>query len=95
MFPKDIDKDTLVLLAARASRVENQDAIDASIVGMLGDPKEVQDFMSFWQINLMLIYFLSISLYVLTMDYAGKSRNHRGAFLAFQSCGQAHCNHLY
>ena len=41
MFVKDMDKDTVVLLAARASRVENQDAIDASIVGMLGDPKEV------------------------------------------------------
>lgn len=41
VFPKDVDKDTLLLLAARASRVENQDAIDASIVGMLGDPKEV------------------------------------------------------
>lgn len=41
MFPKNIDKDTVVLLAARASRIENQDAIDACIVGMLGDPKEV------------------------------------------------------
>lgn len=39
-----MDKDTLVLHAARASRVENQDAIDASIVGMLGDPKEVLSF---------------------------------------------------
>jgi len=36
-----MDKDTLVLYAARASRTENQDAIDASIVGMLSDPKEV------------------------------------------------------
>lgn len=43
MFASGIDKDTLMLLAARASRVENQDAIDASIVGMLGDPKEVSD----------------------------------------------------
>ncbi|XP_030510032.1 ATPase 8, plasma membrane-type isoform X2 [Cannabis sativa] len=42
VFNKDIDKDTVVLLAARASRVENQDAIDASIVGMLGDPKEAR-----------------------------------------------------
>ncbi|CAK7338278.1 unnamed protein product [Dovyalis caffra] len=42
VFIKDMDKDTLVLLAARASRVENQDAIDASIVGMLGDPKEAR-----------------------------------------------------
>lgn len=36
-----MDKDALVLYAARASRIENQDAIDASIVGMLADPKEV------------------------------------------------------
>ncbi|KAF5725856.1 hypothetical protein HS088_TW23G00586 [Tripterygium wilfordii] len=42
VFPKDMDKDTVLLLAARASRVENQDAIDASIVGMLGDPKEAR-----------------------------------------------------
>jgi H+-transporting ATPase len=34
------------LLAARASRLENQDAIDAAIVGVLADPKEV------WQIGL-------------------------------------------
>ncbi|KAJ4761302.1 Plasma membrane ATPase [Rhynchospora pubera] len=37
-----IDKDAVVLYAARASRVENQDAIDASIVGMLADPKEAR-----------------------------------------------------
>lgn len=36
-----IDKDTIVLMAARASRLENQDAIDCAIVSMLGDPKEV------------------------------------------------------
>lgn len=41
VFIKDVDKDMLLLLAARASRVENQDAIDACVVGMLGDPKEV------------------------------------------------------
>ncbi|WOH06074.1 hypothetical protein DCAR_0625497 [Daucus carota subsp. sativus] len=34
--------DAVVLYAARASRVENQDAIDASIVNMLGDPKEAR-----------------------------------------------------
>lgn len=28
-------------MSARASRTENQDAIDAAIVGMLADPKEV------------------------------------------------------
>ncbi|KAJ1385908.1 P-type ATPase [Sesbania bispinosa] len=42
VFVQGMDKDTLVLYAARASRVENQDAIDASIVGMLGDPKEAR-----------------------------------------------------
>ncbi|KAI6679198.1 hypothetical protein NL676_033079 [Syzygium grande] len=42
VFPKDADKDTVMLLAARASRVENQDAIDASIVGTLADPKEAR-----------------------------------------------------
>ncbi|CAN1343990.1 ATPase 9, plasma membrane-type [Linum perenne] len=42
VFVKDCDKDQLLLLGARASRVENQDAIDACIVGMLGDPKEAR-----------------------------------------------------
>ncbi|GAB4850041.1 Plasma membrane ATPase 4 [Ancistrocladus abbreviatus] len=42
VFVNDVDKDTAILLAARASRVENQDAIDACIVGMLADPKEAR-----------------------------------------------------
>lgn len=41
VFTKGIDADMVVLMAARASRTENQDAIDAAIVGMLADPKEV------------------------------------------------------
>lgn len=45
VFTNDVDKDGLLLLAARASRVENQDAIDACIVGMLGDPKEVSNLL--------------------------------------------------
>ncbi|KAH7554029.1 hypothetical protein JRO89_XS12G0098600 [Xanthoceras sorbifolium] len=40
IFAKGVDADTVVLMAARASRVENQDAIDTAIVGMLADPKE-------------------------------------------------------
>lgn len=36
-----MDQDFIVLSAARAARTENQDAIDAAIVGMLSDPKEV------------------------------------------------------
>jgi H+-transporting ATPase len=43
VFSRDTDKDMVVLLGARASRVENQDAIDACIVGMLSDPKEVSE----------------------------------------------------
>ncbi|KAJ4709646.1 Plasma membrane ATPase [Melia azedarach] len=42
VFAKGMDKDGLILCAARASRIENQDAIDSSIVGMLGDPKEAR-----------------------------------------------------
>ncbi|CAN1752341.1 Plasma membrane ATPase 1, partial [Linum perenne] len=37
VFSKGIDADSVVLMAARASRIENQDAIDAAIVGMLAD----------------------------------------------------------
>ncbi|CAD6241885.1 unnamed protein product [Miscanthus lutarioriparius] len=39
---KGVDKDMVLLYAARASRVENQDAIDTCIVGMLADPKEAR-----------------------------------------------------
>ncbi|XLR68738.1 hypothetical protein S83_019410, partial [Arachis hypogaea] len=35
-----VEKEYVILLAARASRTENQDAIDAAIVRMLADPKE-------------------------------------------------------
>ncbi|GJW05960.1 hydrolase-like 2 domain-containing protein [Tanacetum coccineum] len=40
IFAKGVDADMVVLIAARASGVENQDAIDTAIVGMLADPKE-------------------------------------------------------
>ncbi|KAL3629311.1 ATPase 11, plasma membrane-type [Castilleja foliolosa] len=42
VFTKGVDADTVVLMAARASRLENQDAIDGAIVGMLADPKEAR-----------------------------------------------------
>ncbi|KAK4435675.1 Plasma membrane ATPase 4 [Sesamum alatum] len=42
VFVKGVDKEQVILLAARASRTENQDAIDAAIVGMLADPKEAR-----------------------------------------------------
>ncbi|KAK9280076.1 hypothetical protein L1049_013761 [Liquidambar formosana] len=42
VFSKGVEKEHVILLAARASRTENQDAIDAAIVGMLADPKEAR-----------------------------------------------------
>ncbi|GMH05709.1 hypothetical protein Nepgr_007549 [Nepenthes gracilis] len=42
VYPRNVGKDALVLLVARASRVENQDPIDASVVNMLDDPKEAR-----------------------------------------------------
>ncbi|KAK6944552.1 hypothetical protein RJ641_025654 [Dillenia turbinata] len=42
VFAKGVDKEHVLLLAARASRTENQDAIDAAFVGMLADPKEAR-----------------------------------------------------
>ncbi|OVA00927.1 Cation-transporting P-type ATPase [Macleaya cordata] len=42
VFAKGVDKEHVLLLAARASRTENQDAIDAAMVGMLADPKEAR-----------------------------------------------------
>ncbi|XP_057767116.1 ATPase 8, plasma membrane-type-like [Salvia miltiorrhiza] len=42
VFPPDLDAEGLLLAAARASRLENQDAIDASIVNMLKDPIEAR-----------------------------------------------------
>ncbi|GLU05536.1 hypothetical protein SLE2022_226330 [Rubroshorea leprosula] len=42
VFADGVDKDLVILMAARASRLENQDAIDAAIVSRLGDPNEAQ-----------------------------------------------------
>ncbi|KAH7544680.1 plasma membrane ATPase 4 [Ziziphus jujuba] len=42
VFVKGVEKEHVTLLAARASRTENQDAIDTAIVGMLADPKEAR-----------------------------------------------------
>lgn len=45
-------------MAARASRIENQDAIDSAIVGMLADPKEVIIFFM-----LIFGFWISFSVY--------------------------------
>uniref|UniRef100_A0A0D9VN76 Plasma membrane ATPase n=1 Tax=Leersia perrieri TaxID=77586 RepID=A0A0D9VN76_9ORYZ len=42
VFAKGVEKADVVLMAARASRLENQDAIDFAIVSMLPDPKEAR-----------------------------------------------------
>jgi H+-transporting ATPase len=42
VFAAGVDKDFVILSAARAARTENQDAIDTAIVGMLSDPKEAR-----------------------------------------------------
>ncbi|WJZ82501.1 hypothetical protein VitviT2T_002256 [Vitis vinifera] len=42
VFAKGVDKEMVLLMAATASRLENQDAIDAAIVSMLDDPKEAR-----------------------------------------------------
>lgn len=42
VFARGADKELVVLLAARSSRTENQDAIDTAMVGMLADPKEAR-----------------------------------------------------
>ncbi|KAG6550614.1 hypothetical protein Mapa_007867 [Marchantia paleacea] len=42
VFLPDMDKDKVILLAARAARTENQDAIDATIVGALADPDQAR-----------------------------------------------------
>ncbi|KAJ0246060.1 ATPase 3 [Hirschfeldia incana] len=39
---RGVEKEEVLLFAARASRTENQDAIDAAMVGMLADPKEAR-----------------------------------------------------
>ncbi|GJN08869.1 hypothetical protein PR202_ga26829 [Eleusine coracana subsp. coracana] len=41
-FSKEMDKEMIILLAARASRVENQDAIDMAVINILADPKEAR-----------------------------------------------------
>ncbi|KAL8139360.1 hypothetical protein V2J09_005381 [Rumex salicifolius] len=42
VFIPSLNSESVMLLAARASRVENQDAIDRCIVNMLADPKEAR-----------------------------------------------------
>ncbi|KAK9114602.1 hypothetical protein Syun_021399 [Stephania yunnanensis] len=42
VFAEGVDKDMVVLMAAKASRLENHDAIDSVIVSILADPREAR-----------------------------------------------------
>ena len=89
-----MDKDTVVLLAARASRLENQDAIDAAIINMLADPKEVEE--KTYNISMNVAWFIHVfGVYHKYFLPIGTCKHQRSAFSAFQSCGQAYCNYLY
>lgn len=43
VFEKDATKDKVIMLAARACRIENQDAIDSAIINLLPSPKEARE----------------------------------------------------
>lgn len=81
VFAKGVDPDSVVLMAARASRTENQDAIDAAIVGMLADPKEVIFCLS----ELSLTYLSDTDLSVKSSYTKSicKSRGHLGLYTTF------------
>ena len=83
VFAKGVDPDTVVLMAARASRIENQDAIDTAIVGMLADPKEVTCLMNCFLCGLFLIVSQLILFFCPIPK--GTSRYSRSALPSFQS----------
>jgi H+-transporting ATPase len=61
VFIKGVDKEHVILLAARAARTENQDAIDSAIVGMLADPKEVSISFRFLNFNTIVLEFMVLN----------------------------------
>lgn len=88
-----MEKDTVVLLAARASRLENQDAIDAAIVNMLSDPKEV--ITSLMPISYWFLHFLETLVYNNWDFQTGPCKHQGSAFYALQSCRQANCYYIH
>ena len=93
-----MEKEKIILLAARASRLENQDAIDAAIVNMLADPKEVQigrnvaSLTKFPDLFFFVCGFLNLKIHLLCL---GSCRHQGSALFALQSSGQAHCDYVY
>ncbi|RVW23921.1 ATPase 4, plasma membrane-type [Vitis vinifera] len=63
-----VDPDTVILMAARASRLENQDAIDTAIVGMLADPREGtqnnKKILLVYYILMLILIFIMVSLFL-------------------------------
>lgn len=102
VFNNNMDRDTIVLLAARASRIENQDAIDEAIVNMLADPKEVGIYIR----HLTYMYkteSTTLSLHACAykntteriFSSLGSCKHHRSAFSSVQSSGQTYCNYIH
>jgi hypothetical protein len=94
VFQRGVDQDTVILMAARASRTENQDAIDATIVGMLADPKEVYQITFCFQFIDVLVLFL-IPFLTLIVRQKGSCWYSRGPFSAIQSNRQKNCFNLH
>lgn len=67
VFSKGVDKVTVVLMSARASRIENQDAIDGAIASMLSDPKQVYIIHSY-----MLLSARLFDIYIHEAELLGK-----------------------
>lgn len=87
VFDKDMDKDAIVLLAARASRLENQDAIDTAIINMLADPKEVE-YDDFFFLLPFFLFAKSNKIHIKrTLLPVGTCKHHGSAFFAIQSRG--------
>ncbi|GJT44093.1 ATPase 9 [Tanacetum coccineum] len=62
VFVKDTNKDHVVLMGARASRVENQDAIDAFVIGMLPYSKEAYKERLSWLTSLIFQELMSMAI---------------------------------
>lgn len=82
---KDVDRDMVVLMAARASRLENQDAIDCAIVSMLDDPKEVSKHHSASYIYLLHCRFFTLTLYVVFLGEKKRRGPELQKFTSFRS----------
>ena len=84
VFERGITQDQVILMAARASRTENQDAIDTAIVGMLADPKEVCNFVTGSKQRMMII-LLTMMRWLCLCLHEGTGWHPRSSLPAIQS----------